>query len=212
MKTKRSIEHIIFDLSEVLITGVKDTGIALREKHQLEIEGPKMDWALEKHPLLTPLAKEFFHGNVSEEEYVRDVVEKYPQIGTSKWLKQHIRDNFVEVEGTRDIVIELRTLGYKLSILSNHAKEWLDYCEKKFNFHELFDDRIYSYEIGASKPDPRSYQAVLAQLKTTADQCLFIDDSETNIEAARRLGFTVVLFTDAQSLRSELKRLLPDFH
>jgi len=26
------------------------------------------------------------------------------------------------------------------------------------------------------------------------------------------LGFTVVLFTDAQSLRSELKRLLPDFH
>src|SRR3989344_7635553 len=141
------IKHIIFDLSEVLITGIKDTGIALREKHQLEIEGSKMDWAQEKHPLLTPLAKEFFHGTVSENEYVRDVVEKYPQIGDAEWLKRHIRGNFVEVEGTRDIVIRLRQLGYKLSILSNHAKEWLDHCEEKVDFQKFFGTRVYSYEV-----------------------------------------------------------------
>ncbi|MDO8576478.1 MAG: HAD hydrolase-like protein, partial [bacterium] len=157
------IEHVIFDLSEVLLTGIKDAGIALREKHQLEIEGPKMDWAQEKHPLLTPLVKEFFNGTVDEDAYVRDVVAKYPQIGDAAWLKQHIRENFVEVEGTRDVVIRLRQLGYKLSILSNHSKEWIDHCEEKFNFHELFDERVYSYEIGASKPDPRAYKAVLTQ-------------------------------------------------
>ncbi|MEK7156582.1 MAG: HAD-IA family hydrolase [Patescibacteria group bacterium] len=205
------IKHIIFDLSEVLITGIKDTGIALREKHQLEIEGPKMDWAQEKHPLLTPLVKEFFHGNVSEDEYVNDVIEKYPQIGTVEWLKRHIRDNFVEVEGTRAIVIRLRALGYKLSILSNHSKEWLDHCEEKFNFHELFDERVYSYEIGASKPDPRSYEAVLAQLKTTSDKCLFIDDSDINTAAAEALGFRTIVFTTASELERELKQQLPDF-
>lgn len=203
-----NIEHIIFDLSEVLLTGVKDTGIALREKHQLEIEGPKMDWALEKHPLLTPLVKEFFHGTVSEDEYVRDVIERYPQLGNAEWLKEHIRENFIEVEGTRDIVIELRKLGYKLSILSNHAKEWIDHCEDKFNFHELFDTRVYSYEVGASKPDPRTYAAVLTQLKTTPEKCLFIDDSEINIAAAHALGFSTILFTNAASLRAELKNLL----
>lgn len=205
------IKHIIFDLSEVLITGIKDAGIALREKHQLEVEGPKMDWAQEKHPLLTPLVKEFFHGTVSEDDYVNDVVKTYPQIGSAQWLKQHIRENFVEVEGTRDIVIRLRKLGYKLSILSNHSKEWIDHCEEKFNFHELFDERVYSYEIGASKPDPRSYQAVLAQLKTTADKCLFIDDSDINTAAAEALGFRTILFTTAADLESELKSILPDF-
>lgn len=205
------IEHIVFDLSEVLITGIKDAGIALREKHQLEIEGPKMDWAQEKHPLLTPLVKEFFHGTVSEDDYVNDVVKTYPQIGDAPWLKQHIRENFIEVEGTRDIVIRLRQLGYKLSIFSNHAKEWIDHCEEKFNFHELFDDRIYSYEIGASKPDPRSYKAVLAQLKATPDDCLFIDDSKLNIAAAATLGFSTILFTTAEDLHEELTRTLPDF-
>jgi len=211
MKKERAIEHIIFDLSEVLITGIKDTGIALREKHQLEIADPKMDWAHEKHPLLTPLAKEFFHGTVSEDDYVRDVVAKYPQIGDAEWLKQHIRGNFVEVESTRDIVIRLRQLGYKLSILSNHAKEWLDHCEEKFNFHELFDTRVYSYDVGASKPDLRMYQAVLEQLKTTPDRCLFIDDSDINTAAAEALGFRTIVFTTASELERELKSILPDF-
>ena len=210
MKAKQIVQHIIFDLSEVLLTGVKDTGIALREKHQLEITGPKMDWAREKHPLLTPLVKEFFHGTVTEDEYVDDIIEKYPQIGDAPWLKEHIRENFVEVEGTRDIVIELRKLGYKLAILSNHSKEWIDHCEEKFNFHELFDTRVYSYEVGASKPDPRTYEAVLAQLKTTADKCLFIDDSEINIGAAQALGFHTILFTNAKELNADLKELLPE--
>jgi len=211
MEKRRAIEHIIFDLSEVLITGIKDTGIALREKHQLEIDGPKMDWAQEKHPLLTPLVKEFFHGTVSEDEYVNDVIAKYPQIGDAPWLKQHIRENFVEVEGTRDVVIRLRKLGYKLSILSNHSKEWLDHCEEKFNFHHLFDDRVYSYEIGASKPDPRAYKAVLTQLKTAADRCLFIDDSDINTGAAEALGFRTIVFTTASELERDLNRVLPDF-
>ncbi len=211
MKIDTPIEHIIFDLSEVLLTGVKDTGLALREKHQLEISGPKMDWAQEKHPLLTPLVKEFFHGTVSEDEYVQDVVQKYPQIGDAAWLKEHIRENFVEVEGTRDIVIELRKLGYKLAILSNHAREWIDHCEEKFNFHELFDARVYSYDIGASKPDPRTYKAVLTQLKTTADKCLFIDDSDINTGAAQALGFRTIIFTTASELERALKQKLPDF-
>src|SRR3989344_2189796 len=210
MKKERAITHIIFDLSEVLITGIKDTGIALREKHQLEIEGSKMDWAQEKHPLLTPLAKEFFHGTVSEDDYVRDVVAKYPQIGDAEWLKRHIRENFVEVAGTRDIVIRLRQLGYKLSILSNHAKEWLPPCEEKFNFHELFDTRVYSYDVGASKPDQRMYQAGLEQLKTTPDRCLFIDDSDINTAAAEALGFRTIVFTTASELERELRRVLPD--
>lgn len=211
MKKSTAIEHIIFDLGEVLLTGVKDTGLALREKHQLEIEGPQMDWAQEKHPLLTPLVKEFFHGTVTEDQYVEDVIARYPQIGDSAWLKEHIRENFVEVEGTRDIVIELRKLGYKLSLLSNHAKEWVDHCEEKFNFHELFDTRVYSYEVGASKPDVRIYEAILTQLKTAAERCLFIDDSPINTAAAQTLGFSTILFTSASPLRKDLKNILEDF-
>jgi putative hydrolase of the HAD superfamily len=206
-----SIRYVIFDLGDVLVTGIKDTGLALKEKHRLDVAEPRMDWATEKHPLLIPLVKEFFHGNVTEDEYVRGVLERYPQVGEAQWLKAHIRENFREVEGTREIVVRLRSLGYTLAILSNHAKEWLEHCEQKFDFHKLFDVRVYSHEIGISKPDPRSFKAVADRLNASPGACIFVDDSPLNTAAAKSLGFRTILFTHARDLERDLKGLLPDF-
>lgn len=207
-----NIRNIVFDLSEVLLTGIKDTGIALAEKHKLEVDdnhrGP---WSMRAAPLLTPLVKEFFNGNVSEAEYLREVIEAYPRIGDTETLKRLIRENFIEIEGTREVVLKLRELGYRLALLSVHAKEWIDYCEEKFDFHKLFDVRAYSYEAGVSKPDAGAFEAVLRQLGSTAGECLFIDDSKRNIEAADALGFSTILFTTADELRVHLRQLLPNF-
>jgi len=38
-----------------------------------------------------------------------------------------------------------------------------------------------------------------------------VDDSETNILAAKALGLPSILFTTATDLRNELKQFLPDF-
>src|SRR6266481_3433343 len=181
----RIINNIIFDLSEVLLTGIKDVGIALGEKHKLEgVIDHTVGWTNIKTPLLIPLVKELMHGNVSEDEYIKGVLDQYPQLGTADWLKQHIRENFKEIEGTRDIILKLRDLKYTLALLSVHTKEWIDYCEQKFDFHKLFDVRSYSYETKVSKPHPLSFQKVLEELKAAPENCLFIDDSEINIKIA----------------------------
>ncbi|MFA7286809.1 MAG: HAD-IA family hydrolase [Patescibacteria group bacterium] len=204
-------KYIIFDLSEVLLTGIKDTGLALAEKHQLSVaKEHTAAWTHHATPLLTPLVKEFFNGNVSEDEYINEVLATYPQLGEAESLKQHIRNNFKEVEGTRDIIINLKTSGYTLALFSVHAKEWVDYCEQKFNYHDLFDVRVYSYEDKVSKPDPVSFQKVLSRLAADPAECLFIDDSVFNIEAARNLGIHSILFTTADELQSELRIMLPD--
>ncbi len=70
---------------------------------------------------------------------------------------------------------------------------------------------MYSYEIGASKPDPRAYKALLMQLKTTPGKCLFIDDSDINTAAAEALGIRTIVFTSASELERELNRILSDF-
>lgn len=206
------IKNIIFDLSEVLLTGIKDTGLALKEKHDLEKQiSHEVDWAPHKTPLLIPLVHEFFHGNVTEDEYIKEVIQTYPQIGSEEWLKDHIRENFKEVEGTRDVIIKLKQFGYTLAILSIHAKEWIDYCNEKYNFHNLFDLLCYSYEEKVSKPHPQSFQNVLSKLNAKPEECLFIDDSKKNIEIAESLGIQSILFIDADGLRSELSKKLPNF-
>jgi len=208
----RTINNIIFDLSEVLLTGIKDTGIALGEKHKLENAiSHKVGWTHIKTPLLIPLVEEFLNGNVSEDEYIKGVLEQYPQLGTEDWLKQHIRENFKEVEGTRNIISELKGLKYTMALLSVHAKEWIDYCEQKFDFHKLFDVRVYSYETKVSKPHPLSFKKVLEELNAGPENCLFIDDSEINVKAAEVMSIKSILFTDAEKLRDDLGKLLPDF-
>ncbi len=212
MESKKQIKNIIFDLSDVLLTGIKDTGVALGEKHKIE-KGSynQVWWTKTTTPLLTPLVEELFHGNVSEDEYIEDVLEKYPQMGTKEWLKTHIRENFTEVKGTREIILKLKNSGYKLALLSVHAKEWIDYCEEKFNFHELFDIRSYSYNAKVSKPNPISFQNVLKQLDASPEECLFIDDSEINIKAAEKLGIKGILFTNADNLGNNLFEILGNF-
>lgn len=213
MTTLREITNIVFDLSEVLLTGIKDTGVALREKHRIEVVA---DHHLGSHssirtPLLVPLVEELFHGNVSEKEYLNSVVQTYPQIGSEMELRQLIRKNFQEIKGTREIILELKRLRYTLALLSVHAKEWVDYCEKKFDFHRLFDVRIYSYETKVSKPHPDAFRGMLKTLQTTPGKCVFIDDSETNVRAAEALGISGIVFTDAENLRTQLAEILPDF-
>lgn len=67
-----------------------------------------------------------------------------------------------------------------------------------------FDEQFFSYHLGATKPDPRSYLAMLDRLKTTAGQCLVIDDAEQNVDGARALGIGAFRFISADLLATEL--------
>ena len=206
------IKNIIFDLGEVLLTGIRDTGLALAEKHKItDFSKNAVEWTNVKTPLLIAIVKEFLNGNTTEDEYLEQVISKYPEIGDKIFLKSHIRENFREIEGTREIILKLKGLEYRTALLSVHAKEWIDYCEDKFDFHKLFDVRAYSYEAGVSKPDTASFQHVLSKLEALPEECLFIDDSQLNIESAQKLGIKSILFKDARQLEKDLRTILPDF-
>src|SRR3989344_7294601 len=109
-----AIRNVIFDLSEVLLTGIKDTGHALREHHGIDLASVVDGTIGSRNPLMLPSVWDFFHGKISEDAYVAEVVRVYPQFGPHEDLKARIRENFCEVEGTRDIVKRVRELGYRL--------------------------------------------------------------------------------------------------
>ncbi|MCL4261888.1 MAG: HAD family phosphatase [Anaerolineae bacterium] len=64
----------------------------------------------------------------------------------------------------------------------------------------LFDAIVFSYEVGASKPDPRMYQAVLAQLQIHPHQAMFIDDRAHNVAGAQALGIHAVQFQSREQV------------
>jgi len=63
---------------------------------------------------------------------------------------------------------------------------------------------LFSATTRATKPSPTAYAAALTVLGAAPADVLFVDDSPSNVDGARRMGIAAVHFTSAEALRSEL--------
>jgi 2-haloacid dehalogenase len=66
---------------------------------------------------------------------------------------------------------------------------------------------VISGEVGAIKPEPRIYEALLERFAIDPLRAVFIDDSEVNAAAARPFGMQAIHFTNPAALRVELAAL-----
>ena len=84
----------------------------------------------------------------------------------------------------------------RLGILSNSFVGARERETARYQFDALVDHIVYSHEIGVRKPDPRAYAITCARLDVNPADCLFVDDNEANIHAARMAGMQAHLFDD----------------
>ncbi|MGW2340200.1 HAD family hydrolase [Streptomyces sp. NPDC001661] len=84
----------------------------------------------------------------------------------------------------------------RLGILSNSFVGARERETALYRFDELVEQIVYSHEIGIEKPDSRAFEAACAGLDVRPEDCLFIDDLEVNVEAARAAGMQAHLFED----------------
>jgi len=109
------------------------------------------------------------------------------------------------IEGTVKLLTMLKEKGYSLYGLSNWSAETFPMVRHEFEFLNLFDGIILSGEVKLIKPEPEIFELCLQRIGEPADQCLFIDDSEVNINAAKKLGFDTVHFISPEHLKDELQ-------
>jgi len=109
------------------------------------------------------------------------------------------------IDGTVELLRLLKKKGYSLYGLSNWGTETFAMIRHEFDFLNLFDEIILSGEVKLIKPEPEIFELFLQKIGKTADQCLFIDDSEPNIVTARKLGFDTVHFESPEHLKNELE-------
>lgn len=104
-----------------------------------------------------------------------------------------------------DALAALHAGGMRLGVLSN---SWGPFYNK--TGWEIFEDAVLSRDVGLRKPEPEIFHLACERLNVEPGECLFVDDLQLNIDAARAAGMTGVLFTStAETLRS-LARHLPD--
>ena len=83
--------------------------------------------------------------------------------------------------------------SYRCSVLSNADVSLRARLEGELALHHLFDDIVVSAEVGMAKPTPAIFQLAADRLGLPPAACVFVDDWDRNVEAARALGMTAVL-------------------
>ena len=111
-----------------------------------------------------------------------------------------------EIAGTVEILHRLKAKGYPLYGLSNWSAETFPLVRGEYPFFDEFDYILLSGEVRLIKPEPEIYHLLLSKIPYQASECLFIDDSQANVDAAKSLEFQAIRFESPEGLDAALSR------
>jgi putative hydrolase of the HAD superfamily len=103
-----------------------------------------------------------------------------------------------------DIVFILKDKGYKIGVLSNMSNKDKEYLLNNMNLENLFDYFLTSSQLGYIKPRKEIFLKMLEEININPDECIFIDDSKSNVEVAKSLGIIGIHFNNSQKLIYDL--------
>jgi HAD superfamily hydrolase (TIGR01509 family) len=105
------------------------------------------------------------------------------------------------------VLADLKGQGAKVYAITNFSREKWAECLVRFAFLRSFDGVVVSAHERLVKPDPAIYAVLLARYGLKPGDCIFVDDSEKNVAAARAIGMRTVHFVEPIDLRAELRGL-----
>ncbi len=93
------------------------------------------------------------------------------------------------IPATEKLIGELKQAGYKLYVLSNMSREFIDFL-RTIPVYRHFDGEVVSCEEHTVKPEPRIYEILLERYDLDPQHTLFIDDRMANLDAAAKFGIS----------------------
>ena len=197
------IRNIIFDIGNVL------TDFRWREFLQDKGFDDAMIARIARASVESPAWNELDRGVWSEERLMAEFVKRDPEIEPELHAAY---DNITGMVTKRDYAIpwirELKAKGYHVYYLSNFSEKAYKECGEALEFIPYTDGGILSYRDKVIKPDEKIYQLLLSRFGLKAEECVFLDDTPRNVEAARKLGFYGICFQTKEQAEVELSKLI----
>ncbi|MCL5437465.1 MAG: HAD-IA family hydrolase, partial [Candidatus Thermoplasmatota archaeon] len=94
-------------------------------------------------------------------------------------------ESLLEKKDVIELYLRVRRMyDLRLEAVSNMPEHTWQMLSRKFGFQEIFDRTFLSFRTGILKPDPGIFRLVLSEENSSAQNCIFIDDSAENVKAA----------------------------
>jgi epoxide hydrolase-like predicted phosphatase len=179
MHTK--VKWVVFDVGGVLLNWRK--GLKAVANHLALDEERVLDTLLE-------VVVDLERGKLNRVDGWKSVLKRLNvQIDETEKITQLWFDKQAWLEEGWNLVWDLHAAGFDLAICTNNwAGVMNEYAEKRIDFTK-FKKIIDSSSEGVRKPDKKIYEIVEQTLGAKGSEIFFIDDSQTNLEGARQMGW-----------------------
>lgn len=189
------IHTIIFDIGDVLVSSnIED---------YLERDPEVPNFIIDELVKLWFVDKDEIDDTLNLEEYKEISIKRMgPEF--SKYIPKLFKYNIECVNAfdyTIPMIQDLKSKGYAVYYLSNWSA-WTHELLKeagKFDFLNLMNGGVFSYDAGYRKPDLEIYNILLNKYKIDPKTSIFFDDKKDNIVAANKLGINGYLFDQHDS-------------
>jgi len=175
---RRRYEVVLFDVSGVLVDLSGGPSSLLPD-----VTDPWSVWgrsrAVRRFETGKSSPSQFTHEMVNEHELTMKPAQLYAEFAS--WPLGVYR-------GARGLIEALRGAGIRVATLTNtNAIHW-PYIVESLGLGELIEHHFVSYQMGVRKPERQAFERVADYFDCLPSQIFFLDDRETNVRAARRLG------------------------
>ncbi|MEM1158083.1 MAG: HAD family phosphatase [Verrucomicrobiota bacterium] len=194
------IETIFFDLGKVLLEFDFDIALyRVRQQSSLSEE--------EINEQILDLQEEidaYEVGGISTQDFFEKLKEKFGFSGTAAELKAIWQEIFTPLDEHIEMARMLAQY-YPTALISNTSEAHIEYCEAKYDFMNIFQQKFYSFQVGVMKPNPQIYLTALEAMNADKFTTLFIDDREENIMTPSEMSWQTIHLRPDVNLRHALQ-------
>jgi 2-haloacid dehalogenase len=192
------IDAVVFDVGNVLL----DWNPRYLYRKLFADEG-RMEWFLAN--ICTPAWNIEQDRGRSFAEAVSELVGRHPEWESEIRAFDERWDETVagEIAGSVALLHEVKA-RLPVYAITNYSREKYARSLQRFAFLSVFDGVVVSAHERLLKPDPAIYRLFLERYGRSAETCLFIDDSQRNVDGARSTGMQAIRFLNADQLATDL--------
>lgn len=154
-------------------------------------------------------------GNLEPDEFRRLVLAASRPDAVAEDVDRAFWKILVRIQPYKAELLRKMADKYDLYMLSNNNPICLPrsaamFAEAGVPLDVVFRKCFMSFEMNALKPSEKFYKAVLAQIDEPAENLLFIDDSQANVDGAVAAGLPAVYYQPGSDLSALLAEVLED--
>lgn len=196
-------EIVVFDLGKVLVDF--DYSIAVsRIARQSSLPAAEVEQFFFHSPLLV----DYESGRLNRQEFYEQASQATGFRGSMKEFGNFFADIFTEIPPMIELHAELRQQHIPTYIFSNTNDLAVEHVRRNFPFFRKFEGYVYSYEVGAMKPDAKIYEALEKLANRYGKQIIYLDDRPENVAGGTARGWQAILHETPGKTRAALEKLL----